>query len=124
MPHQEQMPLADAFGKIERAKESLHIADYSLNQSTLEQIFISLAKDGVAAEVAAAEGAMHSGEALGTAGASQRTGALEQQPSSQSAAAGMRPVAAEAIELALDPSPRAPTSTMVLAHQPEMAMIV
>ena len=123
MPHQEQMALADAFGAIERAKASLHIADYSLNQSTLEQIFIALAKDGVAEEVAAAEGAMHAGEARGTAGASQRMA----EHNAVKDAADKRPVAADAIALALEPSPRehtAAASTIVVAHQPPDSMIV
>ena len=118
------MALADAFGTIERAKASLHIADYSLNQSTLEQIFIALAKDGVAEEVEAAEGAMQSGEARGTAGVSQR--AAEQHKGKT--AADERPVAVNAIAVALEPSPRPPlqvaASAIVVAQQPPDSMVV
>ena len=118
------MALADAFGAIERAKASLHIADYSLNQSTLEQIFIALAKHGVAEEVAATEGFMHSGEARGTAGTSWREPGQHKSKS----AAGDCPVEAHAISLALEPSPRpalqvAP-GAIIVTQQPPDSMIV
>lgn len=44
MPKQSDITLSEAFGRIERAKAALHIADYSLTQATLEQIFVSFAK--------------------------------------------------------------------------------
>ena len=36
--------LSEMFGKLEQARESLHIKDYSVSQTTLDQVFINFAK--------------------------------------------------------------------------------
>ena len=50
MPKQSDISLSEAFGRIERAKVALYIADYSLTQATLEQIFVSFAKHQTSTE--------------------------------------------------------------------------
>jgi len=44
LPSQLDLSLSDLFGAVEQAKERLDIADYALSQTTLEQVFILMAK--------------------------------------------------------------------------------
>ncbi|XP_005597296.1 ABC-type organic anion transporter ABCA8 isoform X1 [Equus caballus] len=45
LPVEDVRPLAQAFLKLEMVKQSFHLEDYSLSQSTLEQVFLELSKD-------------------------------------------------------------------------------
>jgi len=40
------MKLSEIFALIEKNKDATHISDYSVGQTTLEQIFINIAKQG------------------------------------------------------------------------------
>ncbi|KAG5189430.1 P-loop containing nucleoside triphosphate hydrolase protein [Tribonema minus] len=46
VPARSQLSLADAFGTIEARRQELEIVTYSISQSSLEQIFVGIAKDG------------------------------------------------------------------------------
>ncbi|XP_054565135.1 ABC-type organic anion transporter ABCA8-like [Eptesicus fuscus] len=45
LPVEDVRPLAQAFFKLERVKQSFDLEDYSLSQSTLEQVFLELSKE-------------------------------------------------------------------------------
>ena len=49
---------SEIFGKMERAKDQYHIADYSVSQTTLDQVFINFAR----AQKTTSEGPMTSGK--------------------------------------------------------------
>jgi hypothetical protein len=44
LQQQQQLSWAYVFGEIERAKNELDIEDYSVSQTSLEQVFISFAR--------------------------------------------------------------------------------
>uniref|UniRef100_A0A8C0ZYY6 ABC transporter domain-containing protein n=1 Tax=Castor canadensis TaxID=51338 RepID=A0A8C0ZYY6_CASCN len=45
LPMEDVHPLAQAFFKLEKVKQSFDLEEYSLSQSTLEQVFLELSKD-------------------------------------------------------------------------------
>ncbi|XP_016056951.1 PREDICTED: ATP-binding cassette sub-family A member 8-like [Miniopterus natalensis] len=45
LPVEDVRPLAQAFFKLEKVKQSFDLEDYSLSQSTLEQVFLELSKE-------------------------------------------------------------------------------
>ncbi|XP_028721099.1 ATP-binding cassette sub-family A member 9 isoform X2 [Peromyscus leucopus] len=45
LPVEDVRPLSQAFFKLERLKENLDLEEYSLSQSTLEQVFLELSKE-------------------------------------------------------------------------------
>ncbi|XP_076791655.1 ATP-binding cassette sub-family A member 9 isoform X2 [Arvicanthis niloticus] len=45
LPVEEVRPLSEAFFKLERLKENFDLEEYSLSQSTLEQVFLELSKE-------------------------------------------------------------------------------
>ncbi|KAI6049868.1 ABC-type organic anion transporter ABCA8 isoform X2 [Marmota monax] len=45
LPVEDVQPLAQAFFKLEKLKQSFHLEEYSLSQSTLEQVFLELSKE-------------------------------------------------------------------------------
>uniref|UniRef100_A0A8D2JF64 ATP binding cassette subfamily A member 8 n=1 Tax=Sciurus vulgaris TaxID=55149 RepID=A0A8D2JF64_SCIVU len=45
LPVENVQPLAQAFFKLEKLKQSFHLEEYSLSQSTLEQVFLELSKE-------------------------------------------------------------------------------
>ncbi|KAM8773979.1 ABC-type organic anion transporter ABCA8-like [Rhynchonycteris naso] len=45
LPVEDVRPLAQAFFKLERVKQSFDLEEYSLSQSTLEQVFLELSKE-------------------------------------------------------------------------------
>uniref|UniRef100_G1PB77 ABC transporter domain-containing protein n=1 Tax=Myotis lucifugus TaxID=59463 RepID=G1PB77_MYOLU len=45
LPMEDVRPLAQAFFKLERVKQSFDLEEYSLSQSTLEQVFLELSKE-------------------------------------------------------------------------------
>ncbi|KAM4824544.1 LOW QUALITY PROTEIN: ABC-type organic anion transporter ABCA8-like [Urocitellus parryii] len=45
LPVEDVQPLAQAFFKLEKFKQSFHLEEYSLSQSTLEQVFLELSKE-------------------------------------------------------------------------------
>ncbi|KAM5213453.1 ABC-type organic anion transporter ABCA8 isoform 2-T2 [Hipposideros larvatus] len=45
LPVEDVQPLAQAFFKLERVKQSFDLEEYSLSQSTLEQVFLELSKE-------------------------------------------------------------------------------
>ncbi|KAG3268592.1 ATP-binding cassette sub-family A member 8, transcript variant X1 [Ictidomys tridecemlineatus] len=45
LPVEDVKPLAQAFFKLEKLKQSFHLEEYSLSQSTLEQVFLELSKE-------------------------------------------------------------------------------
>ncbi|XP_069337758.1 ATP-binding cassette sub-family A member 9 [Eulemur rufifrons] len=45
VPVEDVRPLAQAFFKLEKVKQSFDLEDYSLSQSTLEQVFLELSKE-------------------------------------------------------------------------------
>ncbi|XP_028617114.1 ATP-binding cassette sub-family A member 9 [Grammomys surdaster] len=45
LPVEEVRPLSEAFFKLERLKEKFDLEEYSLSQSTLEQVFLELSKE-------------------------------------------------------------------------------
>ncbi|XP_048221137.1 ABC-type organic anion transporter ABCA8-like [Perognathus longimembris pacificus] len=45
LPVEDVKPLAQAFFKLEKVKQNFDLEDYSLSQSTLEQVFLELSKD-------------------------------------------------------------------------------
>ncbi|XP_056673212.1 ATP-binding cassette sub-family A member 9 isoform X2 [Monodelphis domestica] len=45
LPMEDIQPLSQAFSKLEAAKHTFNLEEYSLSQSTLEQVFLELSKD-------------------------------------------------------------------------------
>lgn len=45
LPVEDVRPLSEAFFKLERLKENFDLEEYSLSQSTLEQVFLELSKE-------------------------------------------------------------------------------
>lgn len=45
LPVEDVQPLAQAFLKLETVKQSFKLEEYSLSQSTLEQVFLELSKE-------------------------------------------------------------------------------
>lgn len=45
LPREDVQPLSQAFFKLETVKQSFDLEEYSLSQSTLEQVFLELSKE-------------------------------------------------------------------------------
>lgn len=47
LPRDKEISWSELFDKLERLAQELNIADYSLSQTTLEQIFLQFSKEAV-----------------------------------------------------------------------------